>query len=620
MLITDLWRILPGKYFCISTKSPTGKWKDHYFTKDEFSQVRSFLSAHDDHDLYWCPHGLSRKSRKEDAAVPGKLLYADLDEADPRKINPKPTIAWETSPGRYAGIWLIDRPMTKELNRSLTYYVGADKSGWDWGQVLRIPGTINFKYDAEPKVKTLWDDAPPKTFRQIEQLTRGVGPTESSEAPGNVGAIYAKYEKRLPAWLRAELRRTSAPSAGKRSEMIWKIEHALLEAGCSSDESFALVKSSVWNKFRGRHNEDKQLKRELDKIRDEHFGEEPPVHSETSFEYFKTSIEDVEEENINWVWKGRLARGELTIVEGDPGLGKSYLVQMVARHLCDGVPLPDMTADDRRSLKPGKVLYFDMENSSGSVTKPRLVDNGLENTRNFFQDEGFFSIDDEEAKLAAEEAVKKHRPIMVVFDTLNTYIGKADTHKSSEAQQAMMWFRQLGRDYNCAVVVLRHLTKSSGKEKALYRGQGSIAFAGAARIMLTVGLNPEDTEERVVAVSKMNLTAPPKSLTFRILGLPDTRDRKDRSRLEWGEVCDLTADDILNVQKTGNDDSLVKKAIEFLDNVLGDGPVEATKVQTMADKRGISKRTLQRAADGRITSFKKGFGKTAATWWELIGE
>jgi hypothetical protein len=578
--------------------------------------VKTFIRDLSDHDLYWCPHGLSRKSRKEDAAVLGKLLYADLDAADPRKITPKPTIAWETSPGRYAGIWLIDRPMTKELNRALTYHVGADPSGWDLGQVLRIPGTVNYKYDSEPKVKTLWDDAPTHTFREVERLTRWSSPAPKS---GNAASTYAKYEKKLPPWLRAELRRTSTPSPGKRSEMIWKIEHALLEAGCSSDEAFNLVKSSVWNKFKGRHNEDKQLKREMDKIRDEHFGEQPPS-SETHIEYFKTSIAEVEEENIDWIWRGRLARGELTIVEGDPGLGKSYLVQMIARHLCDGLPLPDMTADDKKALKPGKVLYFDMENSSGSVTKPRLVDNGIKNEFNFYQDEGFFSIDDEEAKVAVEEAVKKHGPLMVVFDTLNTYIGKADTHKSSEAQQAMMWFRYLGREYGCAVVVLRHLTKSSGKEKALYRGQGSIAFAGAARIILTVGLNPDDTDERVLAVSKMNLTLPPKSLTFRILGLPDTRSRKDRSRLEWGDVCDLTADDILNVQKTGGEDGLMKKATEFLDDVLGDGPMEAMKVQNMGDKRGLSKRVLQRAAEGRVEVTRKGFGKSAVTWWGLIGE
>ncbi|OXE37525.1 MAG: hypothetical protein CGW95_01015 [Phenylobacterium zucineum] len=623
MLIVDLWRRMEGAYFCISTKSSSGQWKDHYFARDELHLVKQFLKDNADKDLYWCPHGLKKKSRKEDSAVPPKLLWADLDEADPRHMRPKPTIAIESSPGRYVGIWLIDKPMTKELNRALTYHVGADKSGWDFGQVLRIPGTINYKYPSHPKTKTMWDDLPAFTSARISETIRASMKSTAKNDPSTINAseVFQQYSNKFPVWLRRELVSKEAPKSGKRSEMIWKMEHALLEAGCNEDECFVLIKASRWNKFRGRHNEDEQLRRELDKIIEQRFDTsvESSIESPAkSYKFLAHSIDEAEEKNIDWIWHGRLARGELTIVEGDPGLGKSYFVQMVCKHLCDGEALPDMRPDER--VDPCKVAYFDIENDEGAVTKPRLVDNGLRNRKNFFQEEFPFSIDDPDALEAVEEAIAELRPAVVAFDTMNNYIGSADIHKSSEAQQSMMWFRNIGRRYNCAVIVLRHLTKG-GKEKALYRGQGSIAFSGAARIVMTVGIHPENTEDRVVAVTKMNLAKLPRSVTFRILGLPDKGKKRDRSRFEWGDVVDYTADDILSVTHTSGKNKEKDEAGEFLKDVLGDGAVEAKKVETMAERRSISKRTLQRAAEtlGVIKS-RKGFGAKSTTWWELPDE
>lgn len=624
MIIVDLWRQQKADYFCISTKSSTGQWKDHYFGKNELSRVRPFIKESSDKDLYWCPHGLSKKSRKEDAAIPPKLLWADLDGADPRHMKPKPTIAFESSPGRYVGIWLIDKPMTKGLNRALTYHVGADKSGWDFGQVLRIPGTTNYKYATHPRVRCLWDDLPTHTFERVAEVVELKSKGKKKETTDLVASdVYAEHQRRFPMWVRRELLRKDLPKTGKRSEMIWKLEHALLEVGCDQDEAFVLIKASVWNKFRGRHNEDEQLRRELDKIVESRLDAEAPAGNSSTkgYKFFAHPIADAEEKNIDWLWRGRLARGELTIVEGDPGLGKSYFVQMISLHICEGWPLPDMRKGD--DIKPATVLYFDIENDQGAVTKPRLADNGMgfkpgQGGKRFFQEELPITIDDEDALEGVEARIAEIRPSLIVFDTLNNYIGSADIHKSSEAQQAMIWFREIARRYNCSVVVLRHLTKG-GKDKALYRGQGSIAFAGAARIVMTVGIHPDDQEQRVVAVTKMNLARLPRSLCFTISSLPDTKERRDRSKFTWGEVVDFTADDILSVTPTSQGKNKERDGAEaFLKDVLDEGPMEVRKVETMAEKRSISRRTLQRVADAiGIVKSRKGFGKNAVSLWEL---
>jgi hypothetical protein len=94
--------------------------------------------------------------------MPSCWLYADLDAVEPIKSDAElsPTIAWESSPGRYQALWHIDKHLPEEqhimVNRKLTYALGADKGGWDITQVLRVPGTINHKYAEKPKVKLLW--------------------------------------------------------------------------------------------------------------------------------------------------------------------------------------------------------------------------------------------------------------------------------------------------------------------------------------------------------------------------------------------------------------------------------------------------------------------------------
>lgn len=323
------------------------------------------------------------------------------------------------------------------------------------------------------------------------------------------------------------------------------------------------------------------------------------------------------EESLDWIWYPYLARGEMTILEGDPGLGKSYLAQMVGLAIADGKRLPCIKQAMPHPM--GKVVYFDLENSAGSVTKRRLVDNGCANLKNYFQEERPFMIDDEDALDLVYEGLERVRPDLVVFDTVNTYIGKADTHKASETQQAMAQFMEIAKRFNCAVIVVRHLTKSS-KERALYRGQGSIAFTGMARVVLTVGQHPEEDDLRVMAVTKLNITRRPPALTFQIDALPDTLKFQDRSRFKWGDFIDLTSDEIVTVEvkkreKIGKHDEVA----EFLRNILSEGPMLRAAVERAAQGRGYGIKTLVKVVEeiGIKVSAPTGFGRAKHTKWEL---
>lgn len=632
MLVDRIWSQQPGKYFCLTTKSGSGKWEEHFFTKTGsdstygFDEVPKFLKDNQDKSIYFCPHGFSKPKRKKEYAVLPHLLWSDLDEANPSEIEIKPTIAIESSPDRYVGLWFTDGPVTEELNRRLSYHVGADKSGWDLTQVLRVPGTINYKYHSLPKARILWTDGPQYEVKRLEKrLPQDRASLGKSAEASDASDIYKEWERKFPAWVRRELL-SGKPIPGKQSDMIWKLGNTLIEVGLSSEEVFVLLKASPWNKFSGRRNEDEQLEREIDKALNRHMQASRDKREREGRERERRgkdgdrllifrSMDEVEEEDIDWIWPSRIARGEVTILEGDPGISKSYLMQMVSKSICDGEKLPSDIKGFGGHVVRGKVLYFDLENSAATVTKKRLVWNHVQNPENYVQIEEPFSISNPDALDEIYEYAEKVRPVLMVFDTINSYLGGADAFKGHEIATSLGEFKELAKRFNCAVVIVRHLTKS-GKERAMYRGQGSIQFTGTARVVLTVGAHPEDPDQRVLAVTKINIGPFPKALSFMVEGKPTPKDPY-RSEFQWGEFVDFTSDDIISAPpKTGTSDKDDAKA--FLKDQLEGGPVESRKLEKMAESRAISSRTLLRAADEMgVLRKSRGFGHDKRSFWSL---
>jgi RepB DNA-primase from phage plasmid len=150
------------------TKTEHGRWRDEWFSRSELTDAEAY-ARHQRRlcDVYFCPNGFTMPRRRAECSVRGVFLYADLDEADPRKLQWEPSIAIESSPGRYVALWRVDKPITDTLNKRMTYAVGADRGGWDCTQVLRYPGTFNWKYSTCPRVKLLWDDGPRYRVRDL---------------------------------------------------------------------------------------------------------------------------------------------------------------------------------------------------------------------------------------------------------------------------------------------------------------------------------------------------------------------------------------------------------------------------------------------------------------------
>jgi hypothetical protein len=253
---------------------------------DEKQKILEHLRDHQNDDLYWCPSLFESPNRRMDQAMDEHALWADLDEVDPRTIDPefKPTIAWETSPGRFQALWLITRGYDIQgaswaggENQRLTYYLHADSSGWDSTQLLRIPGWTNHKPEyrskkgASPKGKLLWYDKGrrylPDHFEdlpEVDSATAGIRDVLEDEINridrhSVWGRVRLKVNKEVREYVGA--RETS----GDRSEVLWQIERELADAGCSITEIVAIVRHTVWNKYSGRADELRRLTSEAAK-------------------------------------------------------------------------------------------------------------------------------------------------------------------------------------------------------------------------------------------------------------------------------------------------------------------------------------------------------------------
>ncbi len=586
-----------GEYFCLATKNKRGKWKDHFFKWPVgYRDLRDFFGRYstDDYNLYFCPHGFSEESRLKKYATGTKFLWADLDEKDPAQCKPVPQVAWQSSPGRYAALWRLQRyedsrEKVEGINQALTYANGADRGGWDFSQVLRIPGTRNHKYKGSPEGKMLWmkDNA--------YGLDAFPDPDEVVTSASNPVEVLSKVKKKIkPSTLR--LLTSKKATVGKRSEVIWKLENELHEQGLNADQIFILIKHSVWNKFAGRRDEDGQLKRELSKV---HGRKDRPSIAGLDDEEKSTTktglirMHDVEPEDVSWLWYPYIAEGKLTLMEGDPGLGKSWLTMALSSHVSKGLTLPE-----QEIMRGGTVLIMSAEDGLGDTLRPRL-DLLNASTENIYAIEDPVRFDEDGVE-EIEGYIQEIKPKLVIVDPLVAYMGgDVDLHKANETREVMARMGRLAEKHHLAIVAVRHLTKG-GRDKSIYRGIGSIDLTAAARSVLMIGRNPDDPNEgRVICHIKSNLAPLGRPIGYSLT-------RKSKKPFRWDGIVDYTPEEIMKAEPT-SDKGEFELALEFLAEQLKDKkPVSGDKLKRDAEAKGIHSKTLIAARKQLGVSVAKG--------------
>lgn len=299
------------------------------------------------------------------------------------------------------------------------------------------------------------------------------------------------------------------------------------------------------------------------------------------------NMEQVEVEKIDWLLYPFIPFGKVTIVQGDPGEGKTTMVLQIIAKLTKGEAVLPSGSDEPAleaktvDLEPVNVIYQTAEDGLGDTIKPRLLSAGADCSRVMVIDDNDQALTMMDARL--EEAIIKTKARLVVLDPIQGFLGAAvDMHRANEIRPLMKRVAVLAEKYHCAIILIGHMNKNSNR-KSSYRGLGSIDFQAAARSVLIVGRIKDEPEIRVVCHVKSSLAPEGKSIAFRL--------DKDTG-FEWIGEYDISADDLLSGDNRGQK---IHEAKEFLKEILVSGSVAQTKVAEEAESRGIKKKTLWNA-------------------------
>jgi hypothetical protein len=258
--ILRLWNLIDGDFFCVSSKPNNGNgWRDEWFTRRQLCEVHGYVNdIAKNHHVYFSPLAFNTRRRKKVTAVPAPLLFADLDsEYDRDRLREWwPSLLWLTSPGKRSAVWVTDEVQQDDhLNHRLTDYLNADRGGWDWSQVLRWPGSINWKYPDAPRgCLAVCDLQRELCTAELDSLLPQVakGASGQCEAPPVYPDKHDWHEVLTHYGLRKlNTHMGSCVGQQKRSQVYWRIACDLVEAGATRDEVACVVWAS--GAFQSKH-------------------------------------------------------------------------------------------------------------------------------------------------------------------------------------------------------------------------------------------------------------------------------------------------------------------------------------------------------------------------------
>jgi hypothetical protein len=325
-----------------------------------------------------------------------------------------------------------------------------------------------------------------------------------------------------------------------------------------------------------------------------------------------TLMGGVVSEAIEWLWYPYVPLGKLTILEGDPGVGKTFVALQIAAIVSRGFAFPNHSGQPaQKALPPSAVVVMNAEDGLADTLRPRLdaaradcakivALTGIREGHGPTAHERQITLSDIPE---LEAIVVEHHPALVLVDPLQAYLGAGiDMHRANETRPILSGLASMADRQRCAILCVRHLAKSRA-DKAMYQGLGSIDFSGAARSIIRAGHDPNDESKRLIAHVKCSVAPCGPSIGYEI----------GNDGFMWTGVSSVTADD-MSAPRARADTGAVDKASDWLQGILGDGPVAANEVQALARRQGIGDRALSTAK--KMLTVES--AKSGAIWtWKL---
>lgn len=320
-----------------------------------------------------------------------------------------------------------------------------------------------------------------------------------------------------------------------------------------------------------------------------------------------TLLSEVKPKDVRWLWHRRFALGKLTMLDGDPGLGKTTAMFDIAARITKGISMP---YESGPAIKGGVVLIC-LEDGLEDTIQPRLDRAGAdlskivsigyikETTPGGIEYERPFNLAQDLPLL--EAAIERVDAKLVIIDPIMAILGGKDTYKDNEVRSTLAPLKASVEKADVCAVMIRHITKSGG-DKLIYQGGGSIAFIGLARVGLMVLKNPDNEEQVVFANPKNNLSKTADKLLYRIVSDEDDH----RPYVQWEGTTNITDQEL-----TGKPKEKQSEARQVILVCLKENFPEAMTPQQVADKLGIDVNSVnvtlfRMVADDQIKKSSRG--------------
>ena len=309
-------------------------------------------------------------------------------------------------------------------------------------------------------------------------------------------------------------------------------------------------------------------------------------------------MSEVQQTEVDWLWYPYIPFGKLTIIQGNPGEGKTFFAMQLAAACTNRKFLPQM-----EPFEPFNMIFQTAEDGLGDTVKPRLISAGADLER-------VLVIDDSENPLTLaderiEHAIRENNARLVIIDPLQAFLGaNVDMNRANEVRPIFRKLADVAPAANCAIVMIGHLNKASGTQST-YRGLGSIDITAVVRSLLFIGKVKTDPTTRVIVHEKSSLAPPGQSLAFSL---------GDEKGFRWIGAYDISAEDLLAGGEGRKTELKQEQAVKLITEFLSDGKkVSIAEINKEAAERGISERTVRLARNSmgeKIASERQG-----KDWW-----